>query len=100
MGLFGFLFGGKKNPTIWTLDAYIDHVCAAMGDPKCSTEETRKYLRRLGEEIGATYSVTGIHHAWRAATLVEDRMKLCEILTVEWNGISGWLAAEANQPLP
>jgi hypothetical protein len=39
-------------------------------------------------------------HAWRAATLVEDRLKLCEILRIEWNGIHGWLAADANPPLP
>jgi hypothetical protein len=100
MGLFGFLFGGKKNPTIWTLDVYIEHINGAVKDLHYSAEETKKYLKRLGEEIGATYGITGIQHAWRAASLTDDRIKLCAILKIEWDGLNGWVAADALPPRP
>ena len=92
MGLFGFLFGKSRHETIWTLDVYIETICNSLKDKTRNAEEQRRYLRKLGEEIGATYGITGIQHAWRAASLTKDPGPLQDILRVEWNGISGWKA--------
>jgi len=90
MGLFSYLFGKKKHETIWTLDSYIEAVCNSMKDETRNMEEKRRYMRKLGEEIGATYGDTGIKHAWRAVSRAEEHEKLRELLQAEWTGIKGW----------
>lgn len=91
MGWLDFITGRSRNPVIWTLDVYIENICRAMEDTSRSAEENRKYLRRLGEEIDATYGRHGVQHAWRAAKLSKNEV-LCDILQKEWIGLGGWKA--------
>ena len=88
MGLFDLLFGKKE--TIWTLDMYIEKICASMRGRKRSPEETGKKIRKWGEEIVITYGLVGIDHAWRAVSLSDDSEALCPIVRKEWSGIEGW----------
>ncbi|MHC5040702.1 MAG: hypothetical protein ACYTHM_25605 [Planctomycetota bacterium] len=90
MGIFDLFRGKTPKEEIWTLDFYIEKICSSRPDQAGNKEEMNKYLRRLGEEIASTYGITGIKHAWRAASVSGNREALCNVLGREWKGLAGW----------
>jgi|GEM_PF-3257183 len=90
MGFFQFFFG--KSEAIWTLDVYIEAICRSLGGDRPNREEVERNIRKWGEKILETYGLIGINHAWRAASLCNDREKLDGIIRKAWKDIPGWKA--------